>query len=124
MLARQPGQNSWPETNKAAVLASAYHAVGSTDQPGVGAVVTYRNFRFIDECNSTCHPLGTADFDANGNHDHVVGLTKNQQVKVAIAWDPDSNPSGGTDVIGADIDLSALSSTNVQNVWLLQREPH
>src|SRR5262249_13845818 len=38
MLTRRPGQNQWPETNKAAVLASAYHDIASgTAQDGVGA---------------------------------------------------------------------------------------
>src|SRR5204863_9019023 len=131
MLARQPGQNSWPETNKAAVLASAYHAVGTADQSGLGAVVmnnsdaTYTNGRFINECNATCNRLGTGDFDANGNRNHLVALQAGQRVKVAIGWDANANPSGGTDVIGADIALSVLDpggvfrcgSFSVNNTW-------
>jgi hypothetical protein len=131
MLSRQPGQNSWPEANKAAVLASAFHPIGTADQSGLGAVVmnvsddTYRFGRFINECNATCNPLGVADFDASGNRDHFVSLTAGQVVKVAIAWDADSNPGGATDVIGADIDLSVLGPTNafvcgsfsVNNTW-------
>jgi subtilase family protein len=131
MLARRPGQNVWPETNKAAVLASAYHPIGTFDQSTLGEVVmnnadlTYRSGRFINEChNPGCTRLLPADFPG-GNRDHPVALTAGQRVKVAIAWDAQSGGGGGSDVLGADIDLSVLSPTNVficgsfsvQNAW-------
>ena len=59
MLSRQLGQISWPETNKAAVLASAYHDVASgRGQDGVGAVLvnvsddTYHFNRFVNDAGS------------------------------------------------------------------------
>src|SRR6266498_6073582 len=77
MLARRPGQNIWPETNKAAVLASAYHdVVAGTAQDGVGAVVmqntddTYRLGRFFNDCGAGCVPMLPADFP----RDHLVSL--------------------------------------------------
>ena len=127
LLSRRPGQNQWPETNKAAVLVSAYHdIVGGTSQDGVGAVVmnnsddTYRLGRFVDDSNAGSL-LGVSDFDRN----YPVALTSGQLVRVAIAWDSDSTGGGGTDVLGADIDLQILkpdgsfltSSASVDNAW-------
>ena len=127
MLARQPGQNNWPETNKAAVLASAYHDVAAgTDQDGLGAVVmrnsdeSYRLGRFFNECGAGCGPMLPADFP----RDRPVSLLAGQRVKVAISWDSNSNGSS-SDVLGADIDLqvfspgggSACSSISISNAW-------
>jgi len=122
LLARQPIQNQWPETNKAAVLASAYHdIVAGTTQDGLGAPVmvnsdaTYRYGRFFDDSMAAGT---TADLD------HGVALTAGQRVKVAISWDANSNGSS-TDVLDDDIDLSVFSpassficgSFSVQNGW-------
>jgi len=123
MLARQPGQHSWPETNKAAVLASAYHDISAgTDRDGLGAVVmnnsdsAYRNGQFF---NNSFPAGATTDID------HTVNLVVGQRVKVAISWDSNSNPGGGTDVMNDDIDLHvfapggalACGSFSVANAW-------
>lgn len=127
MLARRPGQTSWPETNKAAVLASAYHdVVAGTAQDGVGAVVmnnsdnAYRlgNFR-NDAGNATA-----GSFPKN----YPASFTAGQVVRVSTAWDAWSTGGGGTDQLGADIDLCVLRndtgavvacSASVQNAWEL-----
>jgi Subtilase family len=123
MEARQPGQNQWPETNKAAVLASAYHdIIAGTGQDGLGGVVmnnsdsAYRNGQFF---NNSFPAGATADID------HTVALVVGQRVKVAISWDSNSNPGGGTDVMNDDIDLHVLDPSNnlvcggfsVANAW-------
>jgi Subtilase family len=130
MLARRPGQNMWPETNKAAVLVSAYHDItAGTSQDGLGEVVmnnsddTYRLGRFFN--NSM--PSGTpADIN------HLVSLVAGQRVKVAIAWDSIASCGAGplrtcpSDTLtGEDIDLHILrpdgtfliGSLSVQNAW-------
>jgi hypothetical protein len=123
MLARRPGQNQWPETNKAAVLASAYHdVIAGTDRDGLGGVVmnnsdnAYRNGQFF---NNFLAGGSTTDID------HLVSLVVGQRVKVAISWDSNSNPGGGTDVMNDDIDLHVLApggafvcgSFSVANAW-------
>jgi hypothetical protein len=130
MLNRRPGQKFWPETNKAAVLVSAYHDItAGTSQDGLGEVVmnnsddTYRLGRFFNDSM----PSGTpADIN------HSVSLLAGQQVKVAIAWDSiascGSGPlrSCGSDTLtGEDIDLHIFKpdgsfltgSVSVQNAW-------
>ena len=126
MLARQPGLINWPETNKAAVLVSAWHDVvpGSTSQDGVGAVVmnnsddTYRNAWV-----KTDHILGT---EGPGLvRTYTADFTAGQVVRYAIMWDSWSTGGTGTDVLGADIDLRAyapdgtylIGSASVSNAW-------
>src|SRR6266498_3608932 len=127
MLARRPGQNIWPETNKAAVLASAYHdVVAGTAQDGVGAVVmnhsddTYRLGRFFNEFGDA----SAGSFPKN----HTISLTAGQVARVATTWDAWSTGGSGTDVLGADIDLCVIRndtgatvacSASVQNAWEL-----
>jgi subtilisin family serine protease len=130
LLSRQPGQNQWPKTNKAAVLASAYHDIeAGTTRDGVGSVVmnnsddTYRLNRFIND-SAAGSPLVASDFPRNWLD--VLSLTAGQRVRVAIAWDSHSTGGGGTDVLGADIDLRVrhpdnstivCSSTSIENAW-------
>jgi len=127
MLARRPAQNVWPETNKAAVLASAYHdIVAGTDQDGLGAVVmqnsedTYRLGRFFNDCGAGCVPMLPANFP----RDHLVSLSAGQRVKIAISWDTNSNGSS-SDVLGANIALQVFrpegnllcSAASLANAW-------
>jgi len=127
MLARRPAQNVWPETNKAAVLASAYHdIVAGTDQDGLGAVVmqnsedTYRLGRFFNDCAAGCAPMTAANFP----RDHFVSLVAGQVVKLAISWDTNSNGSS-SDVLGANIALQVFrpegsllcSAGSLANAW-------
>src|SRR6266542_1507010 len=127
MLARRPGQSAWPETNKAAVLVSAYHDItAGTSMDGLGEVVmnnsddTYRLGRFFNDFM----PANSGDID------HLVPLVAGQRVKVAITWDSVSNQCGtcapGTDTLtDEDIDLHILrpdgtflvGSVSVQNAW-------
>jgi hypothetical protein len=132
MLARRPSQRRWPETNKAAVLASAFHDIQTGSQrDGVGGVVinqsddTYRLGRFVNDCNASCQPLQASDFPRS----YPISLTAGQRFRVAIAWD--SNPSGRpwtTDgTLGADIDLDVrdpngnivATSASLSNAWEL-----
>jgi hypothetical protein len=125
-LARRPGQNIWPETNKAAVLASAYHDIAAgRSQDGIGAVVmnhsddTYRLGRYFNDSAST---------DAAFPKNYTISLSAGQVARVATAWDAWSTGGGGTDVLGADIDLCVIRndtgatiacSTSIQNAWEL-----
>lgn len=128
MLSRQPGQNQWPETNKAAVLASAFQDIeAGTSRDGVGSVVisqsddTYRLGRFRNDCGLGCVPLQAANFPRN----YPVALSAGQVVRAAIAWD--STSTIGSDVLGADLDLQIISPTGAvvassasfQNAWEL-----
>ena len=122
MFSRQPGQRGWPETNKAAVLASAYHDIeAGRSRDGVGSIVipnaddTYRLGRVVnDSGNATSFP-----------RNYPIALTAGTTYRVAIAWDSWSTGGGGTDVLGADIDLSVLNPTggfvagsaSVENAW-------
>ncbi len=130
LLSRKPGQNVWPETNKAAVMTSAFHDItAGTSRDGVGSVVisqsddTYRLNRFRNDCGTNCFPLAASDFPRN----YLVSLTAGQRVRAAIAWDSISTGGGGSDVLGADIDLQIIrpggvviaSSVSVQNAWEL-----
>jgi subtilase family protein/pre-peptidase len=130
MLARQPGQRQWPETNKAAVLTSAYHDIeAGRTRDGVGSIVipnaddTYRLARLRNDCNASCFPLQASDFPRN----YSISLTAGTTYRVAIAWDSYSTGGGGTDVLGGDIDLTVLSPTggfvassaSFENAWEL-----
>jgi hypothetical protein len=134
MLARKPGQEAWPETNKAAVLASAWHDLegGLLDKSrdGVGGVVirvsddTYRLNRFINDCKpGSCAPLTAGDFPRH--HNDVMSLTAGQKVRVAMAYTSWSTGPTGTDQLGADLDLAVYdpngnwvaSSASAQNTW-------
>jgi len=125
LLSRRPGQNIWPEANKAAVLASAFHDIETgRDKDGVGSVVmnisddTYRlgRFRNTDWSVASNFPVQYLD---------VVSLTAGQRCRVAIAWDSWSTGGGGTDQLGADIDLyiigptgsTVASSISISNAW-------
>ena len=129
MLARRPYQFQWPETNKAAVLASAYHDIvpGSRDQDGVGAVMmnisdeTYRYGRYINSSVSGSTPFPIT-------HSDVLDLTAGQRVRVAFVWTSWSDPGAGTDQLGADLDLQIIhpdnttivaSSASFSNAWEL-----
>lgn len=131
MLSRQPGQTFWPETNKAAVLTSAFHDVtaGSRSKDGVGSVVmsvsddTYRLGRFRNDCGAGCYPLQPANFPRS----YSITLTAGQVVRIAIAWNSQATGGSGTDQLGADIDLQVIrpggtviaSSSSSQNAWEL-----
>jgi hypothetical protein len=132
MLSRQPEQNIWPETNKAAVLASAFHDVeAGQERDGVGAVMinvsddTYRLNRFINGSTAAGGPLQASDFPRN--YEDAITLEQNQRVRVAIAWDSISNGTT-SDVLGADLDLCIrhpdnatiiACSTSRDNAWEL-----
>jgi hypothetical protein len=130
MLARRPGQTSWPETNKAAVLVSAYHDVtgglANRLRDGVGAVVmnnsddTYRLGRFFNTSGNSA----AGSFPKNFG----ISLTAGQVVRAAIAWDSRSAGGPGPNTLGADIDLCVVRndtntnvacSVSVQNAWEL-----
>ena len=130
MLSRKPGQNFWPEANKAAVLVSAYHDIvgglGDKSQDGVGAVVmnnsddTYRNNRFVNDSVDAAAAVGTFV------KTYTIPLTVNQRVRVAIAWDSQSTGGSGTNQLGADLDLYVYrpdgttlvsNSLSIDNAW-------
>lgn len=140
LLSRRPGQNTWPETNKAAVLVSAYHDIegglGDRARDGVGSPVmnisddTYRLGRFRNDSGTAAagsFPKTYLD---------VLSLTAGQRARAAVAWNAlpsctDSNADGLTDscaatVLGADIDLQVrhpdnttivCASRTVENAW-------
>ena len=125
MISQRPGQDVWPETNKAAILASAVHDITpGTSRDGVGepaaihADTTYRFGRFF---NDTMAKGQTA------NIDHQVPLTAGQRVRVAISWDSISDKTSSDTLAGEDIDLHVLtpdgrvacSSISVLNAWEL-----
>lgn len=130
MLARQPVQAFWPETNKAAVLVSAYHDIegglANRSRDGVGAVVmnnsddTYRLGRFFNTSGTSA----AGSFPKN----FTISLTAGQIVRAAIAWDSRSAGGPGPNTLGADIDLRVIrndtnavvaQSLSVQNAWEL-----
>ncbi len=129
--ARRPGQNQWPETNKAIVLASAWHDVEpGQDRDGVGGIVvsssddTARQKRFMNDSRGGL-PLTAADFPRGKIG--VLSLRAEQRVRVAIAWDSDAD-AGTSDVLGADLDLrvrrsddgsEACASRSLENAWEL-----
>jgi hypothetical protein len=130
MFARRPGQRlQWPETNKAAVLTSAFHdiEVGDRSRDGVGSVAinhsddTYRLGRYVNDCNASCFALQTSDFPRS----YSINLTAGRVYRVAIAWDANSTGGAGSDTLGADIDLRVrrpdttviASSSSAQNAW-------
>ena len=128
MLNRKPGQRIWPEANKAAILASAWHDIEpGTTRDGVGSVVatvaddTYKNTRFANDSAagfpltpanfvSSCAPVGGANCR---RFDNKFTATAGNQVRVAIAWDSWSTGGAGPDVLGADIDLYVIAPNNV-----------
>ena len=89
LLSRQPAQASWPETNKAAVLVSAYHDIegglANRSRDGVGAIVmnnsddTYRLGRFFNDSGDTT----AGSFPKN----YTIALTAGQIARVATTWD-------------------------------------
>jgi len=128
MLGRRDLQKVRPETNKAAVLASAFHdIVAGSDRDGVGAVMmnisddTYRLERFRNDYASgtTVFPIYYYD---------VLDLKAGQKVRVAFCWDSWSTGGAGTDVLGADLDLAIVhpdnttivaASASISNAWEL-----
>jgi hypothetical protein len=134
MLSRQPGQTVWPETNKAAVLASAFHDIAGgfaeQSEDGVGSVTmnhsdeTYRLGRFVNGSRAGV-PLQAADFPQN--YENSMTLAAGDRVRVATVWDSISNGST-SDVLGADIDLCIRQpddmtiiacSSSLENAWEL-----
>ena len=131
MFARRPGQREWPETNKATVLASAFHDVepGDRSRDGVGSIAinqsddTYRLGRYVNDCDAACHALQTTDFPRS----YSINLTAGKVYRVAIAWNANSTGGAGSDTLGADIDLRVrrpdntviASSSSSQNAWEL-----
>lgn len=127
MLARRPGQNVWPETNKATVLASAYHDIApGRSQDGVGGVVmknsdeTYRLGRYRNDFGNA----SAGSFPKN----YPISLTAGQRVRVATAWTSWSTGGGASDTLGADLDLCIIRnatgavmgcSASIQNAWEL-----
>jgi hypothetical protein len=121
MLNRKPCQNTWPETNKAAVLVSAYHdIVAGREQDGVGSVVmnnsddTYRFNRFLNS-SASCASFSNCAGPFNRLHDNLISVPStalNKPMRVAISWDADSNGST-IDRQGADIDLCVRNPSNV-----------
>ncbi len=121
MLSRKPGQSGWPETNKAAVLASAYHdIVAGTDRDGVGSVVmnnsdaTYLLNRFIN-ASASCASFSSCAAPFYRFHDNLINIPASQvgkPVRVAVAWDSVSNGST-SDVLGGDIDMCIRAPDNV-----------
>jgi hypothetical protein len=125
---RAPHQRQWPETNKAAVLASAYHDIeAGRERDGVGSVAInvtddiFRNFQYVNDCNVSCLALQPSDFPRTYSFFGTAG----QVYRVAIAWDSNSTGGAGTDTTGADIDLvvdrpdttQIASSLSLSNTW-------
>jgi hypothetical protein len=103
LLQRRPGQTSWPETTKSAIVASTWHDIeAGTDRDGQGSPIiaaaddTYRLGRFRNDSG------GATSFPRTYNN-FITGVTG--QVKVATSWDSQSTGGAGTDVLGADLDL-------------------
>jgi len=133
MLGRRPGQIIWPETNKAAVLASAFHDIDpGASKDGVGSVMmnisddTYRLDRFLNVSGAGGFPLGAGDFPVQKLD--VLSLQAGQRVRVAVCWDSWSTGGAGTDVLGADLDLQVrhpdnttivAGSYSISNAWEL-----
>lgn len=130
MIARRPGQDAWPETNKAAILASAGHDITpGTSRDGVGEPVaihaddTYRLGRFFNDT------LGAGERPTlvDRNIDHKVPLSAGDRVRVAISWDSISDEESNDTLAGEDIDLRVLRpngdlacySVSVENAWEL-----
>ena len=53
--------------------------------------------------------------------DHPVALVAGQRVKVAISWDSNSNPGGGTDVMNDDIDAFDARRKNIIDIEARER---
>jgi hypothetical protein len=128
MYARQPGQNGWPETDKAAVLASAFHDIeAGRSRDGVGAVmdnISDDTYRFGRYRNASFNLAAATDL----NYLDAMSLVAGQRVRVAIAWDSRSAGGAGPDTLGADLDLRVrapnnvtivASSISIQNTWEL-----
>jgi hypothetical protein len=132
MLSRRPSQNIWPETNKAAVLASAFHDVtggfANRSQDGVGAIVAgvsdtiYRNGRFANYSIAADSAIGAT---VNST---TINLTAGQVVRASSVWTSWSRGGAGPDTLGADIDMCLIRndtganvgcSASVSNAWEL-----
>lgn len=124
MLQTQPTQRVWPETNKAAIMASAMRDVAAgTSQDGVGMVIapvaidTYKNGRYRNasintgNMNQSCGPIGGAAVCLP--YLDAVSVTAGTRVRVVIAWDAIADPTAGTSQLGADIDLYVVRPDNV-----------
>ena len=130
LLSRQPAQASWPETNKAAVLVSAFHDIegglANRSRDGVGAIVmnnsddTYRLGRFFNDSGDAT----AGSFPKN----YTIPLTAGQVARVATTWDANSAGGAGPSTLGADIDLCVFRndtgaqvacSASIENAWEL-----
>jgi hypothetical protein len=123
LLARRPGQNIWPETNKAAVMAGAFHDIelvspgGAGDlRDGAGSVMgnvsdnIYLLNRFRNGCGAGCGPLMPADFPQT--YLDAASLAVGQRVRVVTAWDSVSTGGGGTDTLGVRLNLQVRHPNN------------
>ncbi|HYP12365.1 MAG TPA: S8 family serine peptidase [Bryobacteraceae bacterium] len=142
MLSRQPGQRFWPETNKAAIIASAVHDIeAGTGRDGHGAVVstvaddTYRFGRFRNDSNASGSPLVAGDFNTScapvagtncRKYSDAFSTSAGTKVRVVVSWDAWSTGGNGTSQLGADLDIYVVhpnnttlvgSSTTVANAY-------
>jgi len=147
LLGRKPGQTSWPETNKAAVLVSTWHdVVAGTEVDGMGAVVmntsddTYQKNRFgndsvtVGTMVTPCEGFVSSTCKIYANKIAVTTAMLGIPIRVAIAYDSYTSAGCGnpalacSDALGADLDLYVIapnntsivcSSTGVSNAWEL-----
>ena len=102
-----PARRLWPETNKAAVLVSAFHDIegglANRSRDGVGAIVMKTTATTpTGSVGSSIHSGNAAAGSFPKNY--TIPLTAGQVARAATTWDANSSRCGPS-TLGADIDL-------------------
>lgn len=107
LMQRAPWLETWPETVKAVIMASAVHNIegGSrlSEYDGAGAIDASKADDTASNGRMAGNVLNAADFPKS----YTFSASAGQKVRVVVNWDshPDSNHPPSTDPLESDLDL-------------------
>jgi len=111
LMDRSSTLQSWPESVKAIIMATALHNIEGdsrlSEKDGAGGVDMRAAFRVVDEGWWAGRSIVESDLPL----EYSVYAFAGQTIRAAIAWDSNPNASYTTDPLEADIDLRLKNSS-------------
>jgi len=107
LMQYKPSLQSWPETIKAIIMASAWHNIEGNSRlsafDGAGAIDIGNAYLCAQTRSFSNETVYTSSFPKN----YALTLSGNKRVRIAIAWDSDTtgDQPPATDNLRADLDL-------------------